>query len=113
MIASVPFPNPDTQFKPGQSGNPGGRSPSLRGLIRRAMSKPAGDGATALEKWVEDLLLSEDNKSLVLDLLRHADGATPAEDPTEHEDDRDRKPQIVIPAIAPLNEGGQPIEGGA
>jgi hypothetical protein len=26
----VPFPNPDTQFKPGQSGNPGGHSSGRR-----------------------------------------------------------------------------------
>lgn len=36
-----PFPNPETQFKPGQSGNPSGRP------------KGAKDRSTVVRKWIE------------------------------------------------------------
>lgn len=106
-------PNPNTSglkpFKPGQSGNPSGgsRKASLRSLIRKAMAKTADDGATALEGWVDNLIRSGEHET-VLEVLRFVDGLTPAEDPTDRDDERDRKPEIQIPGVPPFDPGGQP-----
>lgn len=44
----MPFPNPETQFRPGQSGNPGGR-PKSAGLVdrlRKALDQELTDRRT-------------------------------------------------------------------
>lgn len=47
----MPFPNPDTQFKPGESGNPAG--------------KPKG--TKHLSTWIQDLLNDEEFEANILD----------------------------------------------
>jgi hypothetical protein len=50
----MPYPNRDSQFKPGQSGNPGGRPKkvSLTALLREALAREV-EGRTVGEKLVE------------------------------------------------------------
>jgi hypothetical protein len=60
----VPFPNPTTQFKPGQSGNPGGCPPGrsltarLRDLLEKGEigGKPIKDGRQVADLLMEALL---------------------------------------------------------
>lgn len=50
----MPFPNPDTQFKPGESGNPGGRpAGSLSDRLRTLLASPTQDGKTVADKLLE------------------------------------------------------------
>lgn len=54
----MPFPNPESQFAPGQSGNPGGRPKgrSITALIRELLDAPASDrnGSPIVGKTVGD-----------------------------------------------------------
>jgi len=54
----MPFPNRETQFKPGQSGNPGGRPKgvSLTNLIRALLEKEELKGVSLEGRKVADLL---------------------------------------------------------
>jgi hypothetical protein len=54
----MPFPNRETQFKPGQSGNPGGRPKgvSLTSLIRGLLVKDELKGVSLEGRKVADLL---------------------------------------------------------
>lgn len=71
------FPNPDTQFKPGQSGNPGGKTSSHRQLEVKAAELAARiqfDLVTALSDVVKDggTIALEQIKGDVLKLIKDA-----------------------------------------
>jgi len=71
------FPNPDTQFKPGQSGNPGGKSSAHRTLEIKAAELAAQiqfDLVNALADVVKDggTMALEQIKGDVLKLIKDA-----------------------------------------
>lgn len=74
------MPISDGWFKPGVSGNPGGRSktPSARAVLRKALEKPEYDGSTRtrLEAWAEDLATTSDPAER-LTILKYLEGNQP------------------------------------
>lgn len=53
----MPFPNPDTMFKPGQSGNPAGRPRNIIGdALRSRLDRLGDDGRPLAEHLAEALV---------------------------------------------------------
>lgn len=108
----MPFPNPDTQFKPGNKASPGrpkGRSVTarLRDLLDAVEigGRPLPDGKQVADLLAEVIVrnaLKGDHRyvATVLDRVEGRVGDDRAE-----RDERERKPQIVIPGLAPVDEG--------
>lgn len=86
----MPFPNKDSQFRPGQSGNPGGRpkGPSITARVRKLLEeRKTGDGRKLpgrkqFADLVAEAILKEalkGNSKILWPLLERLEGKVPEE----------------------------------
>lgn len=71
------FPNPETQFKPGQSGNPNGRPPRGRAfadLLQLIEETPGAERAIS-KVWLQQIL--KGNHSYFKEYIERSDGKVP------------------------------------
>jgi Family of unknown function (DUF5681) len=74
----VPFPNPATQFKPGQSGNPSGRprSKPLTDRLRDKLEEVGEDGRTVadavVDRWLE--MVADGDATALREALARVEG---------------------------------------
>jgi hypothetical protein len=107
----VPFPNPDTQFQPGESGNPKGRpSGSLGDRLRAVLAGPTKDGQTVGDKLIEAAVkhAAKGDFRFFKEIWDRHDGKIPdpvPEAPTAAEQPR----RIIIPGA---DERPKPIDPG-
>jgi len=85
----------ETRFKPGQSGNPGGRPKGLATIARAVLAEATAEGdmtkAEALMRRLYDLAVNEGNVQAIKLLL---DREWPA--PNRHETSRDDVPMVIV-----------------
>lgn len=78
------MPREDTQFRPGESGNPRGRPKgrtSMRDAVRRALLKPDATGERSLmEAWAERLIANAVEPADMLNVLKWLEGGAPTQD---------------------------------
>ena len=99
----MPFPNPETMFRPGQSGNPKGRPKAiLATALRERLDLVGDDGRSVADRLAQTLInlaLSGD-LGAIREILNRVDGKVckAADEPgTDYEVSR---PRIVIPSKA-------------
>ena len=84
----MPFPNRDTQFQPGQSGNPAGRpkSPTMTERLRAALEDVGDDGLdmgdTVIRHWLG--MIADGSVGLV-ELMGRMDGPLTQNHKLEHD----------------------------
>ena len=76
------YPPVAYRFKPGQSGNPGGRAraQSLTSILRGIMSEEMGDGRTVGEKFIDQVLAhaaKRGDSGLIKEVFSRHDGPVP------------------------------------
>lgn len=78
----MPFSNRNTQFKPGQSGNPGGRpkgslTARLRAALRRPRDSGVGDKADQVIDTLIDMAITDRDFKALAYLYDRIDGKAP------------------------------------
>lgn len=85
----VPFPNPDTQFRPGQSGNPAGRPPTrqITDRLRAALEEIGDDGRPLAEAVMRQWLtmVADGDVSALRELLDRVEGTIMQAHKLEHD----------------------------
>lgn len=76
------MPRSDGWFKPGVSGNPGGRpkGSSARDAVRRELMKAGDGGKTKMEEWASKLVAEAVDAEGILNVLRWLEGSQPSAD---------------------------------
>lgn len=87
----MPFPNPETQFKPGVSGNPAGTSKRRRmadrlydALEKMIIEKDIDTGDLLIEEWLRKLVDSGDTEGIKA-IFDRTDGPLPRSGSLTHD----------------------------
>lgn len=111
----VPFPNRDTQFQPGQSGNPAGRpkSRTMTERLRAALEDVGDDGLdmgdTVIRHWLG--MIADGSVGALVELMGRMDGPLTQNHKLEHDggltirvEYADSHSEVVAPSSGPSDD---------